>query len=153
MNIKRENIPVLVASNAYVGTCNNHCIFSVYLEKNAFWKISHVDNDDMVIYTTDGMCKPVRLTGKEYQQWTIQHNNQLLAKMSPLDNGERKYIKAVIKPFRDKVRYIIKHNDGSEEYITIDVGDGSLIYPNFAKGTMYKGMELDKLYSPDELGL
>ena len=85
MNIKKENIPVLVSKHAYVGRWNNHCIFSVYLEKNALWKISHVGDDDMVIYTKDDNCKPYVLSGIEYKQLTIHHNNQLIAEMSPLD--------------------------------------------------------------------
>ena len=158
MNIKKENIPVLVAPNAYVGTWNKHCIFSVYLEKNAFWKISHVGEDDMVIYTKDDNCKPYVLSGKEYQQVTIQHNNQLLAEMSPLDNEERKYLKAIVKPFRDKVGYLIKCQDGSfdEEYIAIkfkNTNDNCILLPNFKKGTMYKGMKEGVKYSIEELGL
>lgn len=155
MNIKKENIPVLVAPNAYVGRCNNHCIFSVYLEKNAFWKISHVGVDDMVIYTKEDNCKPYVLSGKEYQQMTIQHNNQLIAEMSPLDNAERKYLKGVINPIRDKVKYIVKLADGvMGEYIYVKfILDGFLIFPDFDTGKMYKGMLLGKHYTPDELGL
>ena len=157
MNIKKENIPVLVASDAYVGRWNNHCIFSVYLEKNAFWKISHVDEDDMVIYTKEDNCKPYVLSGKEYQQLTIQHNNQLIAEMSPLDDAERKYLKAIIKPFRDKVKYITKANNTllEENYIVIACNHNYdyITLPNFKKDTMYKGMEEDRIYTPDELGL
>ena len=157
MNIKKENIPVLVAPNAYVGTCNNHCIFSVYLEKNAFWKISHVDYNDMVIYTTGDSWNPKVVTGHQYQQMTIQHNNQLIAEMSPLDNTERKYLKAIIKPFRDKVKYITKATNTllEENYIVIACNHNYdyITLPNFKKDTMYKGMEEDRKYTLDELGL
>lgn len=157
MNIKKENIPVLVAPDAYVGRWNNHCIFSVYLEKNAFWKISQVGEKDMVIYTTDDMCKPVVLSGEEYHRWTIQHNNQLLAKMSPLDDVERKYLKALIKPFRDEVGYIVKIWDSSlnENYILISCKDAhdTVTLPNFKRDAMYKGMKEEKKYTVKELGL
>ena len=157
MNIKKENIPVLVAPNAYVGACNNHCIFSVYLEKNAFWKISHVDDNDMVIYTTWDSWNPKVVTGHQYQQMTIQHNNQLIAEMSPLDDAERKYLKALIKPFRDKVKYIMRVKDINleENYILISFNRASdcITLPNFKRGTMYKGMEEGKKYTLSELGL
>lgn len=158
MNIKKENIPVLVAPYAYVGRWNNHCIFSVYLEKYAFWKISHVGDDDMVIYTKDDNCKPYVLSGKEYQQMTIQHNNQLLAEMSPLDKAERRYLRNFIRPFRDNVEYFSKCQDGSldEEYIVIkfkNMNDSCILLPNFKKGTMYRGMKENVKYSVEVLGL
>ena len=157
MNIKKENIPVLVAPNAYVGRWNNHCIFSVYLEKNAFWKISHVGEDDMVIYTKEDNCKPYVLSGKEYQQLTIQHNNQLLAEMSPLDKEERKYLKAIVKPFRDKVKYIMRVKDINleENYILVSFNRASdcITLPNFKRDKMYKGMKEGVKYSIEELGL
>lgn len=157
MNIKKENIPVLVASNAYVGTWSNQCIFSVYLEKNAFWKISHVDDNDMVIYTTGDNWNPKVVTGHDYHQMTIQHNNQLFAEMSPLDEAERGYLKALIKPFREQIAYISKFKDRllDEEYIGIACkrAHDFIALPNFKKGTMYKGMEEDAKYSLEVLGL
>lgn len=156
MNIKKENIPVLVAPSAYVGGWYKHCIFSVYLEKNAFWKISHVCEKDMVIYTTEDMCKPVALSGEEYHRWTIQHN-QLLAKRSLIDDDERKYLKALIKPFRDKVDYIMRIWDTTlnENYIFISCKDArdTITLPNFKRDAMYKGMKEGQHYTLDELGL
>ena len=157
MNIKKENIPVLVAPNAYVGKCNNNCIFSVYLEKNAFWKISHVGDNDMIIYTTDNSFEPKVITGQQYLKLTIQHNNQLLAEMSPLDKEERKYLKAIIKPFRDKVKYIMRVKDINldENYILISFNRASdcITLPNFNRDKMYKGMKEGVKYSIEELGL
>ena len=156
MNIKKENIPVLVAPNAYVGKWNNHCIFSVYLEKNAFWKISHVGDNDMIIYTKDDNCKPYVLSGREYQQLTIQHNSQLLAEMSPLDKRERRYLRNLIRPFRDKVAYFSKCQDKDldEEYIVIMLtNDDCVFLPNFNKGSMYRGMKENARYSVEVLGL
>ena len=159
MNIKKENIPVLVAPNAYVGTWNKHCIFSVYLEKNAFWKISHVDDNDIVIYTTEDNCNPQVASGIGYQQMTIQHNNQLFAEMSPLDNEERKYLKAIIKPFRDKVTGIIKvpTSCGEKAYISIRLGnamfDDRVNLPYFNSNSMYIKMETGRMYHVEALGL
>ena len=72
-----------------------------------------------------------------------------------LDDIERKYLSNVIKPFRDSVEYIIKNNAFSPvEWITIKYKDGGATsLPLFEKFTMYKGMEANKQYSLEELGL
>ena len=75
-----------------------------------------------------------------------------------LNESERKYLSAVIKPFRDKVDFICKVNT-LERYGTqrIDIGftDESvdMELPIFESGTMYKGMKLGYSYKPEELGL
>lgn len=76
-----------------------------------------------------------------------------------LDQKEKEYLEAVIRPFKDKEVYIEKfHNDFYGQYIKIQVKnymdeDESINLPYFEKGTMYKGMELNKEYTLDELGL
>lgn len=72
-----------------------------------------------------------------------------------LEEKEKEYLAAVIKPFREKVKYIQKCFDlGNEAYIYIYVKKcGSMIFPTFRKGTMYKGMEVNKRYTLEDLGL
>ena len=72
-----------------------------------------------------------------------------------LEEKEKEYLAAVIKPFREKVKYIQKCFDlGNEAYIYIYVKKcGSMIFPTFRRGTMYKGMEVDKRYTLEDLGL
>lgn len=72
-----------------------------------------------------------------------------------LTEKENAYLSAVIKPFREKVEYIQKCFDlGSKAYIYIHVKKcGSMIFPTFRKGTMYKGMEEGRKYTLEELGL
>lgn len=75
-----------------------------------------------------------------------------------LDEVEKKYLSAVIKPFRKKVKHIVKINlfgSPEEQFIRIVIGNLDFInLPNFNKNTgMYRGMEVDKLYSLEELGL
>lgn len=75
-----------------------------------------------------------------------------------LDDAEKRYLKGVIRPFRKKVKHIVKINLFSlseEQFIRIVIGNLDFInLPNFNKNTgMYKGMEADKLYSLEELGL
>lgn len=79
-----------------------------------------------------------------------------------LDEVEKKYLSAVIKPFRDRVTCIIKYNNCERgEYLDIFINSydkGSedieeIFLPYFKKGTMYKGMEDNKKYILEELGL
>ena len=72
-----------------------------------------------------------------------------------LDDVERRYLRAVIRPFRNKVLYIAKRSimDRRKEHIYIDLTDDVITLPCFMKGTMYKGMKTDKEYTPKELGL
>lgn len=72
-----------------------------------------------------------------------------------LDYAEKKYLSEVIRPFRKEVTGIVKEKDMiyCQDFITILVGDDYASLPRFAKGTMYKGMEYDKTYKPEELGL
>ena len=76
-----------------------------------------------------------------------------------LDDVEKKYLSYVIKPFRNSVKYFYKYPCANGDYEAIatvmkgrDYYD-SLSFPKFKKGSMYKGMELTKQYSIEELGL
>ena len=74
-----------------------------------------------------------------------------------LNDVERKYLAAVIKPFRNKVEYIAKFKSAcseNEQYIHILFYEGHyLSFPYFKANSMYKGMELNKAYTLKELGL
>ena len=75
-----------------------------------------------------------------------------------LDEAEKKYLSAVIKPFRNKVYAIAKYDDGDDNcYIQIRIKQNVYFeyidLPYFKKGTMYKGMENDKDYTLKKLGL
>lgn len=74
-----------------------------------------------------------------------------------LTEKEKKYLEGVIEPFREKISYILKRQCNDEYYIEIcyveyDV-ETNMPFPFFKKDTMYKGMELDKEYTLEELGL
>lgn len=72
-----------------------------------------------------------------------------------LDDVEKAYLSAVIKPFRKNVKSITKqeNNDGYE-WLRIIVEDNKpLVLPGFKKGTMYKGMHVYKEYTLEKLGL
>lgn len=73
-----------------------------------------------------------------------------------LDDAERKYLAAVIRPFREEVDTISKFRtfDDSSQYIYISMKDNcKCTLPVFPKGTMYKGMIEGTHYSLKELGL
>ena len=82
-------------------------------------------------------------------------NYQEIYNCEVLDKVEKKYLGAVIRPFRDKVAYIKKNTyfDG-DEFLVIGIKmDHSIVLPNFKKGTMYRKMKLNKEYTLEELGL
>ena len=77
-----------------------------------------------------------------------------------LNDDERNYLSAIIKPFRDRVICIKKCEDEQDEYIGIqlkyyanEIVTDTLILPSFKKGTMYNKMETEKEYTLEELRL
>lgn len=71
-----------------------------------------------------------------------------------LNYAEKRYLSEVIRPFRKEVIAIEKSEaPAGEEYIWILFKDDCMRLPCFKKDTMYKGMEYDKTYKPEELGL
>ena len=77
-----------------------------------------------------------------------------------LTKEEKDYLSAVIKPFRNRVINIKKESGYSIECIKITLNplkvmtaDDIVYLPNFIKWSMYKGMETDKEYTLEELGL
>ena len=74
---------------------------------------------------------------------------------SILDEAEKEYLSAVIKPFKSRVKCIakVKSLSGSAQFIRIELYGDYMIFPNFKVNTMYRGMELEKKYTLEELGL
>lgn len=102
------------------------------------WATEPHDNDIMEI------IRPVAT----YKIWQREE--------SILDKEEKEYLSAVIRPFRNRVDHIVKFSSANKkEYITIYLTseDDSLPLPFFEKNTMYKGMELRKKYTLEELEL
>lgn len=86
-----------------------------------------------------------------------EHKEQIL------DDAEKRYLSAVIKPFRNKIKHIAKHGGNYHnyyyEYITVMYYVDQVLttysfgLPVFPEGTMYKGMEANKDYTLEDLGL
>lgn len=116
-------------------------------------------------FTEDGIVS----YSKDNQNWIRNYyllENLLIGyteiiKKPILDDIEKEYLSNVIKPFRDKVQDITKvdlNHAGVYEFIRINHDDygspiGTINLPNFRNGDMYKGMEVDKEYTLEELGL
>lgn len=95
-------------------------------------------------------CKECK---KEALEWLTEEYKEPV-----LDDVEKAYLRAVIKPFRKNVNYISKidvNYPAFNQFISIKVNHTQCVnLPNFSKKSgMYKGMELNKHYSLEELGL
>ena len=96
-------------------------------------------------------CKGFNCEGcrERVLKWLLEETKEPV-----LDDVEKEYLSAVIRPFRSRIKYISKettciHN----HYIFIDLGSDDIALPIFSNKTMYKGMEADKEYTLKELGL
>lgn len=85
---------------------------------------------------------------KQLREW-------LLSETQILDDAEKRYLRGVIRPFRNEVKSIRKKIQTGEiyEFILIELSFDILVLPRFEKGTMYKGMVTNKEYTLEELGL
>ena len=86
---------------------------------------------------------------------TIEVENGFIQEKEILDDTEKRYLKAVIRPFKNRVRYISKATWfwSENEFIYINLNNDVIALPCFKKGTMYSGMEIKKEYTLKELGL
>lgn len=87
---------------------------------------------------------------KRLREWLLEE-----AKEPILYDAEREYLSAVIKPFKKKVMDVVKiQYSGGRQSVRIRVSYGNCaVLPFFKNNTMYKGMEVGKYYTPEELGL
>ena len=92
-------------------------------------------------------CKSCYKCRKENIEW-------LLSEYQILDDAEKRYLRGVIRPFRNEVLNI-KKKSNYLAWISIVTKDQEIIkLPFFEKSSeMYKGMELGKEYTCEELGL
>lgn len=88
------------------------------------------------------------------EKYLLEHKEKILTKF------EKDYLSYTLHPFRKIIVTVSKHRLNNDlEYIAIRVKslkedeEENMCFPAFKIGTMYKGMELDKKYSLEELGL
>ena len=95
-----------------------------------------------------------KLNNREARKVEIPTYTEYIPPKPILDDKEKEYLSAVIRPWRYKIKWIRKNETSENEFIDMTLRDrDEASLPCFKKGTMYKGMELDKEYSLDELGL
>ena len=114
-------------------------------------------------HTFQVLCKNKIIYERTYladtgQKKLIDFFNWLEQEYKPpiLDDVEKAYLSAVIKPFRKRIKYFRKINHSSvnnDQFLCIVLEKDRCGLPNFKKGTMYKGMEEDRDYTLEELGL
>lgn len=131
-------------------------------EKYNFNEIRFRTTDTLSGHTLQVLCKNKIIYERTYlvnkgHKKLIDFFNWLEQEYKPpiLDDVEKAYLSAVIKPFRNDVEYIEKRifSTGAE-YIKICLTEDETVnFPNFKRGTMYKGMKTNKEYTLEELGL
>lgn len=84
---------------------------------------------------------------------TIEVENGFIREKEILDEAEKRYLKGVIRPFKNRISHISKECYDGDCYISIDLDNELFDLPYFKKGTMYNGMEEEKGYTLKELGL
>lgn len=87
---------------------------------------------------------------------TLEVKNGYILEKEILDDTEKRYLKTVIRPFKDKIKCIKKlmSLNKNKEYISIRMeGEAPVDLPYFERNTMYEGMKADKEYTLKELGL
>ena len=132
LNIEKYKDEILNAKQAH-STCS---IYDIFL------KLSHI--------SCPGNCKECK---KNIMNWLLEEY-----KGPVLDDVEKEYLSAVIKPFRKKVNYISKIEKGysaKEQFIKITVNRNEFInLPYFnTSSRMYAGMEPFMKYTLHDLGL
>ena len=99
-----------------------------------------------------------------YQQWhytcgveDLFLGKRQIVKIPILNEKEKEYLSSVIKPFRDKVSLISKRSNDNGQFISIEIEEkphnNNMFFPYFEEGLMYKGMEINKYYTLEELDL
>lgn len=126
-----------------------------YLPRLARIVKEHYSTPRLIFYSIQKYMDPgIQRNHEDYTsdilEWMAQEYKEEI-----LDYAEKKYLSEVIRPFRKEVNGITKLTDSLSyrDFVRIQVGDDYLTFPQFEKGTWYKGMEYDKTYKPEELGL
>lgn len=115
----------------------------------------HYKDPGMIFYSIQDDIDPEIQRTSDFFTATILDWMAQEYKPEILDKVEKKYLSEVIRPFREEVIDITKMKDfvRYRDFIRIQVGDEYMFLPRFEKDTMYKGLELEKRYTPEELGL
>lgn len=122
--------------------------------------------DDKDIFENSGYVRNIleldnfksRILGKIIKIEEPEYQTVYESKPEILDEVEKRYLRGVIRPFKENVRFITKRRYwiDSTEYNDISIcirNNSNIILPKFIANKMYKGMEMEKTYTLEELGL
>lgn len=122
--------------------------------------------DDKDIFENSGYIRNIlelnnfksRILGKIIKIEEPEYQTVYESKPEILDEVEKRYLRGVIRPFKENVRFITKRRYwiDSTEYNDISIcirNNSNIILPKFIANKMYKGMEMEKTYTLEELGL
>lgn len=116
--------------------------------------INIFDMDSMAIYLQgstyiDSYHRPGMRPVEAILKWLDEEHHEKV-----LNDTEKAYLSAVIKPFRDRISYIVKRYwSVMTECIDIQTETDTTSLPRFKKNDMYKGMKVNRHYTLEELGL
>ena len=101
----------------------------------------------------NGYCEGFKCEGcgERVIKWLLEETKEPV-----LDDVEKEYLSAVIRPFRNHVNGVRKWFNGIDYQIVISLDDGGNLcqLPRFPLSSeMYMGMDSNKWYSLQELGL
>lgn len=132
----QDKTKVINTKNRLINECGSVCFLSDY-------------NEDLT--RKEENCKHLNIIKVERP---TGYETVFKRKEDILNEAEKKYLSGVIRPFRDEIRGIVKEKLNDKNWISIDFkNDACMDFPNLKKKDDYKGMEVGKLYSLEELGL
>lgn len=102
------------------------------------------------------ICQPILEDFTDYTHiYSDKFLDQEIEVPELLTAKEKEYLEVVVRPFKDIVEYIAKSNmDNNLEYLCIKIKDDyHLCFPNFLKNKYYKGLEIEKKYTLEDLEL
>ena len=115
---------------------------------------NRIENDDYRFFIRELEGLNTSNYGKIIKIEEPEYTTAYEAKVEILDEVEKRYLRGVIRPFRDKVKYIVlKSLCSNEAYILIKLENDIINLPVFEINTMYKNMEKYKEYTLEELVL
>lgn len=126
-------------------TIDDPCVYKIYN-----WL------DKKVYFTCPAVESLSRL--KVVLSWlNAEHSEEVLT------DSERTYLRWVVRPFKDSVHdlCVTKYaSDDNQEFIIITYNEpnnhdmlATMTFPDFSQGTKYRGLELKRRYTLEELGI
>ena len=105
-------------------------------------------DDGNVCFAWDKCFSDTLFSSVTWENSPIQYRNDEL-----LTPKERKYLKFVFQPFANDIVYVQKRQFNDVEHIRAMTYKSSIVFPDFEKGIMYKGMKPETKYTLKELGI